>query len=437
MKRRDALKWIAGSAACALAPQIVAASDVPDEFFIFIHAGGGWDVTLWADPRNERRGLIDPATSANTDIGGLERWKPAGASFEIMTSSSGMRLGPAVGKLHDLRDRLTIINGIAMNTVSHEDGVTYSTTGRHRTGGAVAESSIDVVVANELGAGQLMPVIAVRFPSALVGDRLDRRVVPLRVSGVDAITAPFVRSTAYLDGTDRDAIVAVLTEEARSLAAGSTHPAVYEQLASQYQALPPLLGGDFVRAFGTPKLRSSYPEFEYQGRLGEQPVAAAFAIEAFKRNIARCMGFGFGGFDTHTSNHRQHALLLQEMFNVIAALIKVLDATPHPTRPTARLSEHTHILVLSEFCRTPQFNPNGGRDHYPNNSALMISPRLRAGRTFGRTDEEQLLPATTPDLFGGQRPVAPPDVLATFLAAMGIDARRYMRDGEVMRALLP
>ena len=34
------------------------------------------------------------------------------------------------------------------------------------------------------------------------------------------------------------------------------------------------------------------------------------------------------------------------------------------------------------------------------------------------------------------RAIAPPDLLATMLGAFGVDPRRYMRDGEVVRALL-
>ncbi|HEV7554935.1 MAG TPA: hypothetical protein VGO00_05720, partial [Kofleriaceae bacterium] len=69
----------AGAATFALRP-LWAAPQAPtgDEFFVFVHASGGWDVTLWADPRNERKGLIEPASASNTDIGGLEHWKPAG-----------------------------------------------------------------------------------------------------------------------------------------------------------------------------------------------------------------------------------------------------------------------------------------------------------------------------------------------------------------------
>src|SRR6185503_2204259 len=109
---------------------------------------------------------------------------------------------------------------------------------------------------------------------------------------------------------------------------------------------------------------------------------------------------------------------------------------PHPTRTSDKLADHTHILVVSEFCRTPQINQAGGRDHYPNNSALVISPRFRHPLAFGRSDLDELLPAPVGGFSDGPRPVAPPDVLATFVHAMGIDPRRYLRDGEVVKELL-
>ena len=55
---------------------------------------------------------------------------------------------------------------------------------------------------------------------------------------------------------------------------------------------------------------------------------------------------------------------------------------------------------------------------------------------FGQTDLEQVLPAEGRQFSDGKRAIAPPDILATFLGAFGIDPRRYMRDGEVMRDLL-
>ena len=62
MERRSVLKMFgAGAATLALRPLWAAPSASTDEFFVFVHASGGWDVTLWADPRNEKLGLVAPA----------------------------------------------------------------------------------------------------------------------------------------------------------------------------------------------------------------------------------------------------------------------------------------------------------------------------------------------------------------------------------------
>ena len=74
MKRRTMLQLLGTGAACLAArrPVMAAVTQAPAEhFFIFIHASGGWDVTLWADPRNERKGLVEPASTDNTDVGPL------------------------------------------------------------------------------------------------------------------------------------------------------------------------------------------------------------------------------------------------------------------------------------------------------------------------------------------------------------------------------
>lgn len=443
MNRRTALKLLGGSAAALAVPSVLRSAPAShDDFFIFVHAAGGWDVTLWSDPRNERKGLVDPASTGNMEAAGIRHWKNVALeggvqSFEVVTpGGSSMRLGPAIGDLLDLHDRLTILNGLAMNTVSHDDGTVYSATGRHRAGGTSPESSIDVLVANELGVDQLMPDVSVSFPSHFVGHRLDQRAIPLRVATVDTITKTLERSEVFLRAGDRDAINALLAEESDALASQPDAPEAYLQLAAQHHTLPRLLRRDFVDGLTARKLQAAYPQFKYNVRGGHAALGAAFAIEAIRRNAVRCVGYAAGGLDTHNTTYREHAHTLQDLFDSLAVLVKVLDATPHPTLQSTRLSERTHILVISEFCRTPQINLQGGRDHYPNNSALVISPRFRAGRTFGATDAEQVLPTPFKKFADGSRAMAPPDVLATFLAAFGIDHRKYMRDGEVVKELL-
>jgi hypothetical protein len=449
--RREFLRFLSMGASAALvgAPafEAIAATGAENEteYFVFLIALGGWDVTLWADPRNEARGLIHPASTENTDTAPLKHWVDApladGAfkAFEIVRPrGSNLVFGPGIGDLVDVADRLTVINGLEMNTVAHPDGQVFSTTGRHPEGGTrVASSSIDTMLSNEFGREQLLPTVSVRFPSSCVGERFDPRVVPLAIDDIGSIGRTLARSQLYDSDAERDRVTALLSEEARDLAKHSLYTGAADDLGLQYDALRRMLGAHLQDVFSAAGLRKARPEFDYKARFAGAPaVNAAFAIEAMKRNLVRSVAFAVGGFDTHANNYRGHALLQQETFGLVADMLRALDATPHPLLDGHKLSEHTHILVVSDFCRTPQINLGMGRDHYPNNSALVVSPRFRTNFVFGKTDPEQLLPLATRRFAGGDRPIAPPDLLATFLAAFHVDPRKYMRDGEVVPELL-
>jgi uncharacterized protein (DUF1501 family) len=445
--RRDVLRLAAAGALAGLAGwplgALAASPKAEDEYFIFIHASGGWDVTLWADPRNEKRGLIDPATTDNTDTGPLHRWVDAPHDEDVksfaLVQPKGSRIafGPGIGDLADMFDRLCVINGIAMNTVSHPDGTAFSATGRHLSGSRSPGPSVDTILASELGAAQTFPLVSVQFPSNYVGENLDRRAVPLVVGQIGTISRSLTRSGQYDTPEDRDAVTALLSKEAAELAARSNATDVLQGVSLQYDGLRRMLGAKLEEVFAAGRLKQDHPQFDYKAKFaGNGAVNAAFALEALKRNVARCVSFSLGGFDTHAANYRFQAEVQQQFFEMLGVLVKSLDQAPHPTRAGAKLSDHTHLLVVSDFCRTPQINMAGGRDHYPNNSALIVSPRFKSNFVFGRSDPDQLLPGHAKKFLDGERPIAPPDILATFVAAFGVDPRRFMRDGEVVPELL-
>jgi hypothetical protein len=448
-RRRTFLKVLGsvGAAGFASQPLLRAFADPPaasDEFFVLIHASGGWDVTLSLDPRNERRGLIEPGSSDTIDTGPIRLWRNApldadSSTFEIVQpSGSSLRLGPAIGRLAEMPDRLTVINGLAMNTVSHTDGTFFAATGRHLAGGKPVASSIDTMLANEFGRETLLPTVSVSYPSTYVGDDLDARVSPLRVSSVDTLSRMLNRSNVNTTAADRLAVTALLTEEARELGARSWYREEIEGMGLQLQALPRMLSPDVQQVFNASALTMAQPTLSssglrYQGRVA---VNCAFAVEAMKRNLVRCVSFATASHDTHNNNYRNQALIQQELFDTLAALVRALDAAPHPTLMGQRLADHTHILVVSDFCRTPQINLTLGRDHYPNGSALVISPKFRGNTSFGSADADQMLPVNAGMFADGTRPVAPPDLLATFVSAFNVNPRKYLRDGDVIRSLL-
>lgn len=446
--RRTFLKILGGALGTAVTStpvlRALASGSTSDDFFIVIHAQGGWDVTLWSDPRYEEKGLVDPATDKLVNTTGLTRWKddaevsPGEHVFSpVQPAGSKIVFGPAIGDLADMYDRMTLVNGIAVNTVSHPDGTAFAATGRHLAGGRVPAASIDSLLAHEFGAEQLLPAVSIRFPSAFVGSELDRRAMPLIVDAVGSMGRSLARSDLNLAAADRAAVGAVLTEEAEDLADLARDPAAMSGFALQLKALSKMVGGPVQKLFDATQLKMAQPTFDYAGKfMGASCVNAAFAVEAMKQNVVRSIGFSMGSFDTHNSNYQDHALKLQETFNMLAALLKVLDQTPHPTLQGKKLADNVHVLVVSEFCRTPQINITSGRDHYPNGSALILSPKFKGNTVYGATDAEQLLPKPVGKFSDGMRAPSPADVLATFLGAFGVDPRKHMRDGEIIQELI-
>jgi uncharacterized protein (DUF1501 family) len=271
-----------------------------------------------------------------------------------------------------------------------------------------------------------------------VGRELDPRSIPVRIGSVAQVASSLNRSTAYEQPSDRDAVTALLAGEAEELALQSHIPDSMEAMALQYKTLQQMLGGPVKDVFDQNKLKAAQPTLSPDLKNANGAYAfpfyrtsilnASFAIEAMKQNLVRCVSFSLGGIDTHNANYEDHAQRLQEIFTIISRMVDSLDASG--------LLAKTHIFVFSDFCRTPQINITKGRDHYPNNSALVISPKLKGNTVFGATDPEQLLPVAVDGFSDGPRPVTPPDILATLLAGVGIEERKYLREGEVIEELI-
>ena len=71
MQRRTFLKLLGAATGLGVGHfsplrQALAEEANAGHFFVCIHASGGWDVTLWADPRNEKLGLVSPSSGAST-----------------------------------------------------------------------------------------------------------------------------------------------------------------------------------------------------------------------------------------------------------------------------------------------------------------------------------------------------------------------------------
>jgi Protein of unknown function (DUF1501) len=86
------------------------------------------------------------------------------------------------------------------------------------------------------------------------------------------------------------------------------------------------------------------------------------------------------------------------------------------------LLKETVVAVLSEFGRTPKVNKRGGRDHYPSAwTNFFCGGNIKGGQVIGSTDKIGAAPH--------DRPVLPPEIIASIYQGMGIDLDTTMMPG--------
>ena len=72
--------------------------------------------------------------------------------------------------------------------------------------------------------------------------------------------------------------------------------------------MPHLLGDELKAAFTPKALMDAYPALPFKAKFqAVGALSAAFAVEAMRRDVVRCVSFTLGGLDTHNANYKQHA----------------------------------------------------------------------------------------------------------------------------------
>jgi hypothetical protein len=198
-----------------------------------------------------------------------------------------------------------------------------------------------------------------------------------------------------------------------------------DRLDSGLVRLPPVQQGDFAavqeRAFSLvgsaavrrafdlslepPRVRDRYGHHPW----GQAHLLARRLVEAGVRFVTAVNGPSIT-WDTHADNFRQlKNRLVPPMEQAFAALLDDLD--------DRGLLDSTLVLWMGDFGRTPQINPNAGRDHWPYcYSVLLAGGGVRGGQVFGESDRLGAHPRL--------QPVTPADVHATVFTALGFDPHR-------------
>jgi hypothetical protein len=139
--------------------------------------------------------------------------------------------------------------------------------------------------------------------------------------------------------------------------------------------------------------------------FGEQVLVARRLIEAGCPFVR----VGRAWWDSHGQNFETHQELVPELDYVMAALIDDLK--------DRGLLEHTLIVTLAEFGRTPQINASLGRDHFASAwSTSLTGCGIKGGACYGKTD------ATGNRVADGE--IGAAQLFATIYRALGINPHK-------------
>ena len=406
MNRRNFIATAATSA--ALLPNALAsAPKFPKgkaEHCIFIWLGGGaCHVDTW-DPK--RKG--DP------------KLKKAGSYYDaIDTSVPGVQVCEHLKHCAGLMEHFSLLRTVNHNVIDEHAAATNRMHTGRPTSGTIVYPSIGSVVAHERGkaADGAPAYVVMGYPNltrgpGFLGAKHGYVYLTDTESGPAGLTRPKEISSARQ--SNRDRLLNKLRGDYLKRNANDTTIAGYNAAITEAQSLA---GGEFMGAFDLKsepaKLRNAYG-----GEFGQRCLLARRLIQRGARFLEVSFNLNFingTGWDTHNDGQLKQHILIQQLDQALATLIKDLKTT--------KLLDKTLIVVSSEFGRPPEFDAGGGRGHYSKAFTVALAGGgLRNGRAVGVTDElgKVIL----------EKPVSVSDLFATIHCALGINPHKNLYAGE-------
>jgi hypothetical protein len=406
MNRRNFLATAATGAA-ALPSALAAEKTFPKgkaEHCIFIWLGGGaCHVDTW-DPK--RKG--DP------------KLKKAGSYYNaIETSVPGVQVCQHLKQCAGLMEHFALLRTVNHNVIDEHAAATNRMHTGRPTSGTIVYPSIGSVVAHERGkaADGAPAYVVMGYPNltrgpGFLGAKHGYVYLTDTKSGPAGLTRPKGISSARQ--SNRNRLLDKLRGDYLKRNANDTGIAGYNAAITEAQSLA---GGEFMGAFN---LKSEPAELRnaYGGEFGQRCLLARRLIQRGARFLEVSFNLNFingTGWDTHNNGQLKQHILIQQLDQALATLVK--DLKNH------KLLDKTLIVVSSEFGRPPEFDAGGGRGHYSKAfSVALAGGGLSNGRAVGVTDDlgKVIL----------EKPVSVPDLFATIHCALGINPHKNLYAGE-------
>jgi hypothetical protein len=447
-RRGFLLGGLAGAGAAAfggLGPlvRLARAGGAGDRYWVFCYFAGGWDALLGLDPRDPTQ--FGPDNLAATQIQpGYELLDDPGHITAPFWAADGMYVGPYLGRLADHADKLAIVRGMSMETLTHEAGRRRFITGKPPSGLQARGSSTATWLAGFTGSNEPIPNLSVRvesynvdlpeWASAVRVNDLDDLIRALEPGRIDLGQLPDrqvdqLLVDAALCPTAQASPLLVQAEEARQAAKALVEDGLAQRFDFQADTdeMAAVRDRYGIAATGAAALRT--------------PAArAATAVQALTQGISRVASVEVaGGLDTHYDEWATDQGPNQEAgYNLVAAMVEDLQSREYGSTGDSWL-DHTTIVGFSEFTRGSMINARGGRDHSLTGACFAIGAGIRAG-VIGRSSDVALAPYPTNLATGlpdeGGEVIKPEHILRALMVDAGIEDDVADLRVEPLQALL-
>ncbi len=378
----------------------------PPRYAVSIILWGGYDSVLTFDPKDASAvgDKIDCGYTAAERIRGRDRL-----------------YGPLLGGLIRHESDLCLVHGCRVDTVAHPVGLDQLLTGHFRDGSPATLSSLAQTLPGDAPSDALIAYTGAGAGS--VQDALDVEraitVDPYTLRSLFSATRPSYAAPPFFDE-----IAAAQQAQARRVFA--RYPGRREQTEGT------LREAATVHAWldGVPS----------KSRMRDPTLGPAFdaVLSSIRQNRAKCH-FVIAPevyLDSHTDNYRIQKQRLTPALDDLATFIDVLKTERNAF---GTLFDQTTIAVTSEVGRFPKLNSASGKDHWPENTWLLIGRGIARGATIGATDER--LRGATVDFRTGltkgaeRRWIYADNFFATFVKASGGDLNACgFKESDVIEA---
>ena len=338
----------------------------------------------------------------------FETWDPkpgtrTGGPFRaIATNANGVHISELLPQLAQRMQHTAIIRSLNTRIADHGTAAALMECGRLNDPG-VLYPDLGAVVSRELGRLDSQVPDYVSLYTATEGRRkgtsgfLGSRYAPMFLS--DSMTPPNIvrpESVSEIDQHDRAALRETLAKRFTATRRSQT----VDSQTSAYQRVEGLMASaslfDIEREPAEIRARYGVTQFGQQCLIARRLVEAGVPFV----KVARAW------WDSHGQNFETHQELCADLDHCMSVLLDDLY--------DRGLLQHTLVITLGEFGRTPQINASLGRDHFASAWSCSLSGLgIRGGVAYGKTDAEGH------NVVDGEAGAG--DLFATILQALGID----------------